>query len=172
MYSLSFKPENRQTRHWGSTTLFSHPGKASRMPVSNPIWAGKLHSYIKKCITNRCILSTGSKRIFLPIRAPFFFFIQKTALQKVIDFMCILLFKRGIFEPRRPQSLFGHPSMLILPQRGQTHNWGSTTLFLHLGKASRMLIFVSNPIWARKLHSYIKKCITNRCIFSTGSKHK
>ena len=124
------------------------------------------------------------------------------------------------------------------PERGQTGNWGTPTLFLHPGKASRMLflcptlsgpengilneevyykpthfqhrfktqfsaeswtivfisktdkpetevlrpcfcieksmqgaIFVSNPIWAGKWHSYIKKCITNRRIFSTGSKH-
>ena len=45
-------------------------------------------------------------------RAPYFF-IFKNLFQKVIDFMYILLVTRDIFEPRRPQSHFGHPSMLI-----------------------------------------------------------
>ena len=57
----------------------------------NPIWAGKLHSYIKKCITKRRILSTGSKHIFLKNRGPYFSY--KTAKQKK---RCITIFHARI----------------------------------------------------------------------------
>ena len=47
----------------------------------NPIWVGKWHSYIKKYITKRRILATGSKHIFLKNRRPYFSY-KKTAKQK------------------------------------------------------------------------------------------
>ena len=64
MYNLSFKPERGQTGNWGNIFVFtSRKNIQDAISGSNPIWAGKWHSYIKKCITNRRILGTGSKHI-------------------------------------------------------------------------------------------------------------
>ena len=51
MYNLNLNPENRQKHNWGTTTLFPYPRKTSRVLfLPNPIWAGKLHSYIRSVL--------------------------------------------------------------------------------------------------------------------------
>ena len=115
------KTLNRKLKYYDLVLVF-RKSIQNAISVFNPIWTGKLHSYIKKCITNRSIFSTGSKHNF----------------RRIVNHILHITNAQATTEALRFCSC--------------------------MKKQLQDAIFVSNPIWAGKLYSYIKKCIINRRI--------